>query len=183
MIYFTSDLHLGHDREFLYGPRGFKNVADMNAAIVHNWNTVVDDDDDVFVLGDLMLNDNDAGMALLRKLKGHIYIILGNHDTDARVDLYETLPNVEAISYADRIKCKGYTFYLSHYPTITTNGNEMRPLNKAVINLFGHTHQKEKFYDNNPLMYHVGLDSHNNTPVSLDQIIADCEAQKAKISK
>ena len=32
-------------------------------------------------------------------------------------------------------------------------------------------------------MYHVGLDSHNNTPVSLEQIIADCEEMAAEYRK
>ena len=34
MIYFTSDTHFGHDREFIYGPRGFKNLHD--SMVTHN---------------------------------------------------------------------------------------------------------------------------------------------------
>ena len=30
MIYITSDLHFCHDRGFIYGPRGFKSVHEMN---------------------------------------------------------------------------------------------------------------------------------------------------------
>ena len=33
-IYFTSDLHFGHDREFSYKPRSFENVEDMNKTIL-----------------------------------------------------------------------------------------------------------------------------------------------------
>ena len=33
MIYFTSDLHLGHDREFVWEARGFENVREMTKAI------------------------------------------------------------------------------------------------------------------------------------------------------
>lgn len=28
-IFLTSDLHFNHDREFIYGPRGFKSVEEM----------------------------------------------------------------------------------------------------------------------------------------------------------
>ena len=35
-IYFTSDLHIGHDKDFLYKPRGFNNVWDMDNAIIEN---------------------------------------------------------------------------------------------------------------------------------------------------
>ena len=55
-IWFTSDLHFCHDREFLYKPRGFNNVEEMNNAIVERWNNVVGNNDFVFVLGDLMLD-------------------------------------------------------------------------------------------------------------------------------
>lgn len=34
MIYVTSDLHLGHDREFIYGPRSFSNVTEHDETIV-----------------------------------------------------------------------------------------------------------------------------------------------------
>ena len=64
-IYLTSDLHFCHNREFLYKPRGFDSVWDMNKVIVESWNKVVGADDDVYVLGDLMLNDNDEGARLI----------------------------------------------------------------------------------------------------------------------
>ena len=44
-----------------------------------------------------------------------------------------------------------------------------------MINLYGHTHQKENFFNDNPYMYHVGLDAHNMYPVSIEQIIKDIE--------
>lgn len=56
-IWFTSDTHFCHDRGFLYEPRGFTNVEDMNEAIVQRWNSVVAPEDTVYHLGDAMLND------------------------------------------------------------------------------------------------------------------------------
>ena len=37
-IFITSDLHFFHNQSFIYEPRGFDNVYDMNNAIVKNWN-------------------------------------------------------------------------------------------------------------------------------------------------
>ena len=173
MIYFTSDLHFCHDREFLFKPRGFSTIEDMNQAVVENWNNVINETDDVYVLGDLMLNDNDEGMRLLSSLKGNIHIILGNHDTNTRIKLYKELPNVKEIVYATIIKYNKYRFYLSHYPTYTGN-LENGHLSEMLINLYGHTHQKTNFYNDMPFMYHIGLDSHNNTPVSVEEVIEDC---------
>ena len=90
-IYFTSDLHFGHDREFIYKPRGFENVEDMNKTILKNYKRIVTDEDTIYILGDLMLGDNDAGIAMLRELPGQKKIILGNHDTAARIELYKII--------------------------------------------------------------------------------------------
>ena len=47
-IFVTSDLHFGHDRGFLYEPRGFDNIEDHDEAVIANWNSVVNEDDDVY---------------------------------------------------------------------------------------------------------------------------------------
>ena len=74
-IFVTSDLHFGHDRGFLYEPRGFDNIEDHDEAVIANWNSVVNEDDDVYVLGDLMLNDNAHGVECIKRLNGTIHII------------------------------------------------------------------------------------------------------------
>ena len=74
-IFLVSDTHFGHDRAFLYEPRGFSNIADHDEAVIQNWNSVVQPDDTVYHLGDVMLNDNDHGMDCLRRLNGNIIII------------------------------------------------------------------------------------------------------------
>ena len=48
-------------------------------------------------------------------------------------------------------------------------------LKDCLINLYGHTHQTTKFYNEMPFMYNVGLDCHQNKPISIDEIISDCE--------
>ena len=103
MIYFTSDLHFNHNRESIYESRGFVNVWDMNKEIVDNWNSKVKDNDIVYVLGDLMLGNNEKGKKFLTQLKGDLHIILGNHDTDARIEIYKNLYNTVDVKYADKI--------------------------------------------------------------------------------
>ena len=41
-IWFTSDPHFGHQKEFLWGPRGFNSSLEHDEAIIQNWNSVVD---------------------------------------------------------------------------------------------------------------------------------------------
>lgn len=170
-IYLTSDLHFGHDRQFLYEPRGFNEISEHDERIIKNWNEKITSEDDVYILGDLMLGDNEHGIECVKRLNGHLHIIYGNHDTDSRKKLYNELGIIHG--YADVIKYKKYIFYMSHYPTITSNLDDGESLHQKVINLYGHTHQKSNFYRDIPTMYHVGLDSHNNTPILLDDIIED----------
>lgn len=172
-IFVTSDLHLSHDRGFIYEPRGFKSVAEMNEAIIQRWNEVVDNDDDVYLLGDLMLNDNVEGWNCMRQLNGRIHVLFGNHDTNARIEMYKKLPNVTIEGYAIPLEWGRFKFYLSHYPTMTSNLENNAHISQHVINLFGHTHQKAKFYQDIPFMYHVGLDAHDCYPVSIETIIND----------
>lgn len=174
MIWLTSDLHLGHDREFVWGPRGFKSSHEHDIEVVDRFCEKVSNDDDVYILGDLILGDTNRGIGYLRELPGDIHIIRGNHDTDARIARYKELPNVVEIVDATRLKYEKYHFYLSHYPTLTAN-LEKESLKQVEINLFGHTHQQTNFYQDMPFMYHVGTDSHNCYPVNLDEIINDCE--------
>lgn len=171
MIYFTSDLHFCHDRQFIYGPRGFNSIKEHDETIVKNWNSIVQSDDTVYILGDLMLNNNEKGIEYLRQLNGFKFFIRGNHDTDNRKQLYQD-NGILSIGDAHYMKYNGYHFYLSHYPTLTGN-LEKESLKQMTLNLFGHTHQKDKFYEDRPYMYCVGLDAHNCFPVSIDTIIED----------
>ena len=171
MIYFTSDTHFGHDREFLWGPRGFSNHVDHDKEVIRRWNEVIGPDDIVYHLGDVMLGDKEYGISCLRQLNGHIKIIPGNHDTQTRLDLYRMVENVEVLGLAEMIKYKKYHFYLSHHPTMTSNLEKAPYLRMHLINLYGHTHQQTQFYNGIPFMFHVGLDSNNNTPISIDDAI------------
>ena len=175
-IFVTSDLHFGHDREFIYKPRGFSSIQEHDEAIIERWNSIVRPEDEVYVLGDLMLGDNAHGIECLNRLNGYILFVHGNHDTGVRAELYSENKCTD-LGYAFYFKYKGYHFYMSHYPTFTAN-LEKESLKQCTINLFGHTHQQSNFYNDIPFMYHVGVDSHDCRPVLLDNAL---EEMKAKV--
>lgn len=149
----------------------------MNIDLINKYNSIVQDDDEVYILGDLCLGGSDcreANFNLLKQLKGKIHIILGNHCTNARQEMYKELPQVVSISYAEVIKYRKYNFYLSHYPTMCSNHDDDKPLKAHTINLCGHSHTKDPFFhwDNN-YIYHCEVDAHDGYPISLDYIIDD----------
>ena len=181
-IFLTSDLHLGHDREFVWKVRGYDSVQEMNLAQVQKWNETVEDDDDIYVLGDLMLG-NSNNIEFIKQLKGKIHIVLGNHDTTNREKMYRELPNVVEIAEVGiRLQYKKHHFILTHYPMLTGN-LEKESLKQMSLNLYGHTHQLTNFYNDMPFMYHVGVDSHNGYPVLLDDIIEEMYAKVEECKK
>lgn len=174
MIYFTSDLHFNHDREFIYGPRGFKSVKESNDALITNWTKTVQPTDDIYVLGDFFLGkDPEYVKRILRVLPGKIHLILGNHDTPTKIKIYEAARNVVEIVYATMVEYSGRQFYCSHYPTETAD-LQSNP-SHAIICLCGHTHRKAKFHDGKPYIYNVSVDAHDNRPVSIEEILKDFE--------
>lgn len=182
-LWLTSDTHFCHDREFIYKPRGFSSVEESNEEIIQRWNSVIGPSDLVYHLGDVMLNDNKKGIECLERLNGQIYVIRGNHDTNNRLNLYTEAKNVFDAGDCARILIHdGYHFYVSHYPTLTSNMDNGAPIKKHMINLYGHTHQKTNFYQDQPFMYHVGLDSHNCYPVEINDIIKDIKAKVEECS-
>lgn len=182
MIYITSDLHIGHDRDFIVQDRGFQTITDHDNTIVERWNKTVSKEDEVYLLGDVMMKDTDYGMKILESLNGHIHIIRGNHDTDEKIKAYLESDNVIEAVAATYYRMGKITFYMSHYPTLVSH-SKLKKMNHALINLYGHTHQKTNFYDDgihgpHPYMYHVGVDSHNLTPILLEDIVEEIRQQK-----
>ena len=147
----------------------------MNEIIIENWNKTVGEHDIVYVLGDIMLNDDDKGIECVQRLNGELFLIWGNHDSDKRKDrLFRECRYMNGGWYAYVIKYGKHSIYLSHYPTLTANFDSGKHFSQNVINLHAHTHQKTNFLNpTNPFMYHVGVDSHNCTPVHIDEIMSD----------
>ena len=174
MIYVTSDLHFGHNKEFLYVKRGFRNIEEHDKALIDNWNNLVEDTDIVYVLGDIMLSDKDNGIKCWNRLKGQKRIIIGNHDTDSKIALLSQCPDTEITGYALRIKYSGISLFLSHYPTLTGNMFADGSMDKTLYNICGHVHTPDKFADadKGPII-HVEPECRDLKPVPLDDILEE----------
>lgn len=169
-IWIMSDLHLGHDRDFVWGKRGFSNVQEHNDTILENIKACVKENDEFYILGDLTLGDLDAAAVYLRKIPGHVHVILGNHDTERRIEFYKSLG--WDVQFATIIRYGKYRFYLSHYPTNTANPGENK-LSLAMVNIYGHIHQDWNWCSDAPFSFCVCPEANNNFPLSLEEIISN----------
>lgn len=145
MNYYISDMHLFHANVTNEGTnfdgRPFQTLDEMHEEILKRWNAKINNDDDIYLLGDTAWKENEDAIALIAKLKGKKHAIKGNHCRfkDAR---YRQL-FVEICDYkelTDNADGKNYNLALSHYPILMWNGQH-----KGRIHLFGHVHDT---YDN-----------------------------------
>lgn len=83
-VFFASDAHLDHLRDFVYGPRGFKTPEEHSVAIIKGINEHVGVDDVLIYLGDFSLNSSvERTKAYFRQIKcQNIYFIWGNHESN-----------------------------------------------------------------------------------------------------
>lgn len=156
----------------------------MNEEIIRRHNSLVNQEDDVYVLGDLCLGGGEPDIAtknqtLIERMNGRLHIVLGNHCTPARQEMYRNCKNVVEITYATMLKYRGYHFFLTHYPCMTGNF-EKETLKQCIISVSGHTHSIEPFYNDIPFMYNCAMDAHSCYPVLLDNAI---EEMKEKLKE
>ena len=181
MIYFTSDWHIGHNKEFLWGNRGFSSIEEHDKEVLKRCNEIVGVEDELWILGDLAMGGDKYAWSEVYKslICRNIHFIQGNHDTNNKMDYYEYECGFVFEGLAQIYKySKRRTFYISHYPTIVDNYYE--PGRVPMWNLSGHTHSKEKFSEY-PCVYNVALDAHNCYPVSIETINHDILKKEGKI--
>jgi calcineurin-like phosphoesterase family protein len=82
-IAFASDFHLGHDREFIYKPRGFNSIREHNQWILRGLNAEISYHDTLWYLGDFSLNTTvEQVLELFRRINcNNIFYVWGNHES------------------------------------------------------------------------------------------------------
>ena len=80
-VFFTGDLHFGHENVLVFDHRPFETVEEMDTELIRRWNHKVSKGDLVYVLGDFIWKTrNDDAPSLIKSLNGQIILIKGNHD-------------------------------------------------------------------------------------------------------
>jgi calcineurin-like phosphoesterase family protein len=159
MDYFSADFHFGHENIIAYTSRPFKNVKEMNAILIKNFNECVKSGDTIYILGDVStwynIEPKDIER-LVRKLHGRKILILGNHDKFPVFDYVEMgFESVHTYFYHERLGV-----HLIHDPAPACGP-------KNMLWLCGHVHGLFKETRN---VLNVGVDVWDFKPVSEDII-------------
>lgn len=171
-IYFTSDLHFGHEAILKYCNRPFANVEEMNRKLIENWNNKVPEDGIVFNLGDFAWGGYPFWKSMREQLNGKIILIKGNHD-EKNLTKTGAQELFEFVTYQMKIQIEGRKIYLNHYPFLCYAGT-YRDTNGLEYQAFGHVHSgpRAKGLDIDrlsmlfPTQYDVGVDNNNYEPIS-----------------
>jgi len=83
-IWFTSDLHLGHNKDFLYSPRGCSSRDEHVNMIIDGINSQAGPADLIFHCGDMCLSSTfKEFMSWVMEIKcNNVYSIIGNHESN-----------------------------------------------------------------------------------------------------
>jgi len=162
-IYFISDTHFGHWFAVWFWKRPFKNIKEMNTALINNWNSRIKNEDIVIIVGDFFAGNKLFCKYLLKNLNGEKILIKGNHDFKFR---YEKLLGSNDIKIYNRMEFSidDNHFILTHKP--------VRWIPDNSINIHGHHHRKlipSKYKKDK--YFNVAVDHNEYKPISLEEIV------------
>ena len=143
MRYYISDLHFYHEMLLRKADhRQFENVEEMNEYIIKQWNNKVNKNEDVVVLGDLSFGNGIQTNEILNRLKGKIYLILGNHDHNFLKDKNFNNNRFGWIKNYAELNDNKRKVVLSHYPIFCYNGQYRfnEDGTPKTYMLYGHVH-------------------------------------------
>ena len=143
----------------------------MNEKIIKNWNSVVQPEDEIYILGDVTMKGPEQAFAVLSRLSGKKFLITGNHDYFVEKEEWEQYAWVfQWVKNYYELIWKNQKFALFHYPIA-----EWADYYKGSIHLHGHQHN-QAVYNHQQLQagikrYDVGVDANEFSPVSIVKII------------
>lgn len=176
-VWFTGDHHFFHYNIIRYTNRPFEDEREMNRNLIRNYkNSEVQEESEVFFLGDLMLGGPRHKHSLegvMDGLPGRKHLIVGNHDrlsvrdyTDVGFATVHSFlefhfpMNLPMESAPGVTKEEDVVLNMVHDPAAAQNPNGMY--------LTGHVHQKWKKQKN---CVNVGVDVWDYSPVRLETVM------------
>jgi calcineurin-like phosphoesterase family protein len=148
--------------------RPYRNVEEMNIALINNHNSIVTEEDITIHLGDFIwkgLNFDD----IVYQLNGFHIFVKGNHDKaypNKTIALknyfkYEIKENqIFEFEYLNK------RFVACHYPFYPQEWNGGY---RNIMHFYGHVHKELASLEN--IAYHVGVDTNNWHPVNVKNFI------------
>lgn len=167
-----ADTHFGHQGVCNFtradgSPlRPWDTAAEMDKALIENWNSLVSDEDRVYLLGDVSMSTR--GLDALYLVKGRKVLVKGNHDVSKLPQYTRHFDDIRAY-VVGKIGDSRDHYILSHIPIHPQSLGE-----RFKVNIHGHLHanrilmatgQPDERYQN------VSVEQTNFSPILLQDVI------------
>lgn len=166
-IWMISDCHFFHGNIIKYCNRPYSSISEMNEQLIINWNSIVKETDEIFILGDFAFNSIPVHLSetILSQLKGIKHLIRGNHD---RKELSKSI-YFKSTSDILEVKINHQAFILSHYPLDSWHNQFY-----GTYHFHGHIHSHPKNFNytrHRSRRLDIGVDNNNYFPININQCI------------
>jgi calcineurin-like phosphoesterase family protein len=168
MIYYTADLHLGHENAIKFDQRPFACVEEMDEALIRNWNARVTDRDRIYIAGDLIFRSKRAPEWYLERLRGIKYLVIGNHE-QAILKSERALRYFEDVGKMMYVKDGKNHICICHFPLAEWNGYY-----RGHYHIFGHIHASRnrafRIMREEPRAFNAGCMLYQYRPVTFEEL-------------
>lgn len=181
MNLYIADLHFGHRSVIVFDQRPFTDIDEVDRTLIYLWNSRVQADDDIYIIGDFAYKNEKPEEWYLRQLKGRKHLIIGNHDN-------RLLKNEKAMSYFEtvdkmlHVSDNGNQICLCHFPIAEWNG-----FHKGHYHIFGHYHNETEgafqYMKNFDRALNAGCMINNYTPASFNELIRNNQIFKENVAQ
>lgn len=158
-IWFTSDTHFFHNRIQTFCPdtRPHGTLEEHDELLIENWNRLVKRGDRIYHLGDFSFGSVNYTENVLRRLRGDIHLIYGNHDEVLRTP--KLAGHFSSRQDYKEIRIDQQKVILFHFPI-----HEWHQCHRGAFHLFGHVHNTYGSVRGRSL--NVGIDNRPNADMS-----------------
>lgn len=176
--WFISDTHFNHANIINFCNRPFKDVSEMNSALIKNWNKRVSPDDIVYHLGDFAMGDRRLIPRIINSLNGKIILIKGNHDKKDFLDSFHEVHERLVINlYDKKIELAHSPGHLKFDCDFSLCGHvhnqwKMKKINERIHG-DDRSNEKVKYPDiiAKTVVVNVGVDVCSLHPISIEEIL------------
>lgn len=164
--FYTSDPHYAHanickfTRDDGTKLRHWDDVNEMDEALISNWNSVVTEQDKVYIIGDVTFSNKHLD-AIMPRLNGRKCLIRGNHDNLKLSQYAKYFYDVRGVDVIDR-------FWVTHIPI------HPESIGKLKGNIHGHLHYRRVMLNEteiDPRYMNVSVECWNYTPVEVGVLL------------
>ena len=202
-IFFTSDVHFGHDAILTYEPERKKlgdTIQEHDDALIKRINSRVKSEDYLVIAGDVGLSSGTYLKECLDKINTkNLILVRGNHDKHN--DGYYRKIGFSWVCYETKLKIAGEYVRICHHPyrkpwwrcmfpwQYKEKDRNKRPINTGNFLIHGHIHSgghRDGAWKVYKRMINVGVDVWEYYPIPLSTIadlITKAKAKEEKKSK